>query len=92
MRPAFTYSRAGLACAIIGGYVVRDPDNDALKGRYVYGDSCTGRLSSLLLSPAAGSGNRAFGRVVSPTSFGENALGRVYVTSFTGGVYRLASS
>jgi len=50
------------------------------------------RKGPLLLSPAAGSGNRAFGRVVSPTSFGEDALGRIYVASFTGGVYRLASS
>jgi glucose/arabinose dehydrogenase len=91
VRPAFVYSRAGTPCAVIGGYVVRDPRLPALRGRYVYGDSCTGRLSSLKLREGGASGNRRFATILSPTSFGEDALGRVYVTSLFGRVYRLAA-
>jgi glucose/arabinose dehydrogenase len=89
VRPALVYSRAGLPCAVVGGYVVRDPKLPALRGRYVYGDSCTGRLSSVQLRRGGSSGNRVFGKVISPTSFGEDASGRVYVTSLVGDVYRL---
>lgn len=91
VRPAFVYSRRGLFCAVIGGYVVRDPDLPALRGRYVYGDSCTGRLSSVKLRSGGSSGNALFGKIISPTSFGEDASGRVYVTSLFGKVYRLVA-
>jgi glucose/arabinose dehydrogenase len=91
VRPAFVYSRAGLPCAVIGGYVVRDPKLPALRGRYVYGDSCTGRLSSVKLRAGGSSGNSAFGKILSPSSFGEDARGRVYVTSLFGEVYRLTA-
>ena len=89
VRPALVYSRAGLPCAVVGGYVVRDHKLPALRGRYVYGDSCTGRLSSVKLRRGGSSGNRVFATVISPTSFGEDASGRVYVTSLVGDVYRL---
>ncbi len=91
VRPVLVYSRAGLPCAVIGGYVVRDRANDALYGRYVYADSCSGRLYSTVLRPGRAKGRLKFARIVSPSSFGEDALGRVYVTSLAGDVYRLAA-
>ena len=89
VRPAFVYSRRGLPCAVIGGVVVRDPKLPALRGRYVYGDSCTGKLSSVRLRRGGSSGNARFATIISPTSFGQDARGRVYVTSLFGRVYRL---
>ncbi|HWC25612.1 MAG TPA: PQQ-dependent sugar dehydrogenase, partial [Solirubrobacteraceae bacterium] len=81
-------------CSITGGYVVRDRGVPALNGRYVYGDFCKGQLRSAKLSAGGASGDRAIRgvrRVGELSSFGEDARGRVYVTSLGGSVYRLAA-
>ena len=81
-------------CAIIGGYVVRDPSLGALYGRYLYADLCSGAIRSLQLP--ASSGGRATDDcwtgldVPNPVSFGEDSAGRVYVVAEGGGVYRIA--
>jgi len=81
-------------CSITGGYVVRDAGLPALLGRYVYGDFCAGRLRSANLSAGAAQGDGAIpglAKVEQLSSFGEDARGRVYVTSLNGPVYRLAA-
>lgn len=91
VKPIFAYphSRAG-SCTIIGGYVVHDPLLPALRGRYVYADLCEGELRSLLPHPRRASGDRKLGlHVATPSSFGEDTHGRVYVASLEGPVYRL---
>jgi glucose/arabinose dehydrogenase len=90
--PVITHTHQAGFCSITGGYVVRDRGVPALYGRYVYGDYCNnrlrvaklhaGRVSSRVLSVPAISG---------VSSFGEDASGRVYVTSLTGPVYRFAA-
>ena len=45
--PIHTYPHSGDRCAITGGYVSHDGDVPALRGRYVYGDLCTGEIRSL---------------------------------------------
>jgi hypothetical protein len=78
-------------CSIIGGYVVRDRALGSLYGRYLYGDNCNSDIRSVKLSQTRASGDRATGlRVPGTSSFGEDARGRVYITSLTGPVYRLA--
>jgi hypothetical protein len=81
-------------CAIIGGYVVRDPSLGALYGHYLYTDYCSGVIRALQLPTKAGglaSGDCWTGLTVpSPFSFGEDAQGRTYVTTEAGQVYRLA--
>ena len=78
-------------CSITGGYVVRDRSVPALYGRYVYGDYCKGRLQVATLRPGRATGRRSLPFHVSAlSSFGEDARGRVYVTSLDGPVYRLA--
>ena len=85
-----THRRGGF-CSIIGGYVVRDPQLPALRGRYVYGDFCNSRLRSMRLSRGRATGDRPLGpRVIAVSSFGEDARRRLYVMSVTGAVYRLA--
>jgi glucose/arabinose dehydrogenase len=81
-------------CSVTGGYVVRDKAVPALFGRYVYGDLCKGQLRSARLR--AGSARRdaaipGVAKVEQLSSFGEDALGRVYAVSLTGPVYRFAS-
>jgi glucose/arabinose dehydrogenase len=90
-KPIFAYphSRDG-SCAIIGGYVVGDSRLPSLRGRYVYADLCEGELRSLVPHLNGASGDRRLGlNVESPTSFGEDDQGRIYVCSLEGPVYRL---
>ncbi len=86
--PIHTYPH-GPGCAIIGGYVIRDPHLGGLRGRYVYTDLCTGTLRSLRPSKRRGRHDHALGvRVSNPYSFGE-AHRHLYVASGDGPVYRL---
>lgn len=91
VKPILAYSHdRGGSCTVIGGYVVRDRRLPALRGRYVYADLCEGQLRSLVPQLGRASGDRKLGLAVStPSSFGEDTRGRVYVTSLEGPVYRL---
>ena len=89
VRPIKVYSHAGGACAIIGGYVVRDTRLRSLFHRYVYGDFCTGKIRSLIPDPRGARRDKATGvRVRDLSSFGEGADGALYATSLDGPVYR----
>jgi glucose/arabinose dehydrogenase len=89
VRPIKVYSSSGAACAIVGGYVVRDPRLSSLHGRYVYGDFCTGRVRSLIPGPGGARRDRATGiRIRDLSSFGESGNGSLYATSLDGPVYR----
>jgi glucose/arabinose dehydrogenase len=77
-------------CSITGGIVVRDPRLPALRGRYIFGDFCTGRLESALIrGTAARSVRRTRLHVESLSSFGEDGRRRAYAMSLSGPVYRL---
>ena len=72
-------------CSITGGVVVRDRGLPALRGRYVFGDFCVGRIETARVGPRrARRQRRTRLRVDSLSSFGEDARGRVYVTSLGG--------
>lgn len=91
VKPIFAYPRGrGGSCSVIGGYVVRDRSLHSIYRRYVYADHCEGRLRAL--APRLGRVRRdrplPF-TVPRPASFGEDARGRLYVTSLDGPVYRL---
>ncbi len=91
IKPIFAYphSRDG-SCAIVGGYVVGDRRLPSLYGRYLYADLCEGELRSLVPHLHGASGDRKLGlSVSSPSSFGEDDRGRIYVCSLDGPVYRL---
>jgi glucose/arabinose dehydrogenase len=77
-------------CSITGGVVVRDPVLSSLRGRYVFGDFCRGRLESARLAGGRARSVRTHSVSVSQlSSFGEDARRRVYATSLDGAVYRL---
>jgi glucose/arabinose dehydrogenase len=77
-------------CSITGGLVVRDRGLPALRGRYIWGDYCTGRVESARVSGTALVGVRNTKlHVESLSSFGEDARGRAYALSLAGPVYRL---
>ena len=77
-------------CAVTGGYVYRGRRVPAARGRYFYGDYCTGRVWSV--SP----GRPAEVRVelelgTTLASFGEDEAGELYLVSRTGRVFRLVA-
>ncbi|MFI5028358.1 MAG: PQQ-dependent sugar dehydrogenase [Solirubrobacterales bacterium] len=91
VKPIFAYSHSrNGSCAIVGGYVVHDPRLPSLQGRYLYSDYCEGGLHSLLPRLGRARDDHRLGlSVQSPTSFGEDDRGRIYVCSQLGPVYRL---
>jgi len=89
--PVHEYAHLNGNCSIIGGYVVRDPSLGDLYGRYLYADLCTGELRSLSPGLPLASCDRSEGLDVDiPTSFGEDADGRIYVAERAGTVSRLS--
>ncbi len=89
---AYEHSRDGGSCTIIGGYVVGPGGPAPLRGRYVYADYCSGLVRSLVPHLRRAGGDRKTGlEVASPTSFGEDGRGRIYVCSQEGPVYRLVA-
>jgi glucose/arabinose dehydrogenase len=89
VKPIKVYSSSGNACAIVGGYVVRDRRLRSLRRRYVYGDFCTGKIRSLIPRLGGARKDRSTGvRVRDLSSFGEGANGALYATSLDGPVYR----
>jgi glucose/arabinose dehydrogenase len=90
VRPVIVRSHSADNCSITGGVVVRDRRLGRLRGRYLFGDYCKGRIESTRLSPGRARGTRRTSmQVASLSSFGEDAQGRVYVTSLNGPVYRI---
>ena len=74
-RPRATIARsrstASAACALIGGYVVASKKLKSVRGRYLYGDFCLGKLRSLVPELSGAKKDRALGvRVPSLSSFG----------------------
>lgn len=76
-------------CAIIGGYVSRDPGVGDLLGRYVYGDLCVNTIRSFAAGQPFASDRSEGLQVPNLNSFGEDSCGRLYAVSGSGTVYRL---
>jgi len=94
--PLIEHSHADGWCSITGGYVVRDRNApNAIRGLYVYGDFCLGRIYGAGVSESGRSARtrRISGlpKVEDLASFGEDTRGRVYVVSLSGSVSRLAA-
>jgi glucose/arabinose dehydrogenase len=90
VAPIFEYGHAGDACSVTAGLVMRDARLPALAGSFLYSDLCGGALRSLRVVGGTVAAVSDLGvHVDQPTSFGEDGLGRAYVASLDGAVYRL---
>jgi glucose/arabinose dehydrogenase len=94
--PLFAYGRE-VGTTVTGGYIYRGP-GDALQGTYVFADFGSGRVFSLARRADGAAAvtdltdRLAFepgAQLNRPVSFGEDALGRLYVVDFDGEVFRL---
>jgi glucose/arabinose dehydrogenase len=87
--PVFEYGH-GQGCSVTGGYVYRGKARAAERGRYVFGDYCSGTVWSLRISGGKAQDVRTEPfEVDSLTSFGEDAAGELYATSGNGTIYRI---
>jgi glucose/arabinose dehydrogenase len=91
VSPVVAYRHSDGSCSVIGGYVYRGASVPAARGRYFYGDLCTGTISSFKVGPKgpAGAIVRLPGKVRSITSFGEDANGELYAVGIDGFLYAL---
>jgi glucose/arabinose dehydrogenase len=89
VRPVLVYSHSD-GCSVTGGYVYRGSAVPAAKGRYFYGDYCSGtvwsfRAGNTRLSPA-----KVEGKIDGLSSFGEDGNGELYAVSLNDGtLYKL---
>jgi glucose/arabinose dehydrogenase len=88
IQPIAQYTHAA-GCSVTGGFVYRGNSVPRLKGRYVFGDYCSGTIWSI---PARGGAlRREPVKVAQLTSFGESLDGTtLYAVSGGGTIYRFA--
>lgn len=88
--PQVEYTHAD-GCSITGGFVYRGSALPEIAGRYFYTDYCGGWLRSFRFVNGAATAAREWDvpRLQSPTSFGEDARGELYVIVAGGTVFRL---
>jgi glucose/arabinose dehydrogenase len=91
VKPVFVYgTHTRGRCAIVGGLVTRHRRPRTLRGRYLYGDFCSGELRSFVPSTRRARGDRSLGiRVPELSSLAAGGGGKTYATSLEGPVYRL---
>jgi len=83
--PVAEYRNQSPSCAVTGGYVYRGNRVAFLRGTYVFGDYCSGRIMGLIDGQPLvllASGLRI-------ASFGEDEAGELYVVDHGGGIYRI---
>jgi glucose/arabinose dehydrogenase len=89
--PALAHVHSRAWCGVVGGYVAHRHAPRALRGRYVYGDICSGRLWSARLTGTSliGDARLRLPPVSYLVSLGQDARGRLYAVSILGDVWRL---
>lgn len=93
--PIHDYTHDGGRCSITGGFVYRGAAFPVIEGLYFFSDYCTSEFFALEFTPA-GALDRVhdFGVPVaglSPTAFGEDREGELYVAG-AGKIYRVTAS
>jgi glucose/arabinose dehydrogenase len=86
--PQLVYSHSD-GCSITGGYVYRGANVAAAKGRYIYGDYCSGTIWSFVAGAGRKSAATVAGKIASLSSFGEDASGELYAVGTDGALYQL---
>jgi hypothetical protein len=86
----FEYDHGPGHCSVTGGYVYRGRARPSERGRYVFGDYCSGVVWSLRVESGEARDVRTEPfRIQGLTSFGENTAGELFATAKNGTIYRL---
>jgi len=91
VSPVWSYTHASGSCSITGGYVYRGSAVPAARGRYFFGDFCSGVVWSFKVGKRgrASAVARLDGTVPNLSSFGEDANGELYAVGLDGVLYTL---
>ncbi len=91
IAPVIEYGHDEGRCTVIGGYVYRGAALGAgFQGHYFFADFCTGELWDRAPADAGTQAGEAFATVPgNPSSFGEDAAGELYITSYDGNIYKV---
>jgi glucose/arabinose dehydrogenase len=96
VRPVHEYpTHAGGGCAITGGFVYRGSLVPSARGRYFFGDYCSGRVSSFVLRNGRRADLRSHSALTvagNLSSFGEGPTRELYLVSHGGRIFRLGGS
>ena len=88
--PVVEYSHVDGDCSITGGYVYRGAEIDDLRGRYIFGDFCTGSVWAVVGDGSGGRFEKLLQTGLRITSFAEDAAGRIYLLDrASGGIFLL---
>jgi glucose/arabinose dehydrogenase len=80
--PLVRYRHPARGCAaVIGGYVYRGTEIPAARGRYFFGDTCSGRVWSIRASSPVPTPRQEPFTVAQLSSFGEDAAGELYLVA-----------
>ena len=89
--PVQVYNHA-IGCSVTGGFVYRGKAVPSARGRYFYGDYCSGRMWSFKISSGRATDVRQESQRLSDlSSFGEDTRGELYAVTLSGRLYRLVS-
>ena len=82
-----------LGCSITGGVLYRGPQFARLRGVYLYGDYCTGRIWGLRRNAGAWQSRQLAATALRIAAFGEDEAGEAYVADYSAGaIYRVVDS
>jgi glucose/arabinose dehydrogenase len=94
LPPVTDYSSTGEDCSITGGFVYRGSKAGGLRGAYVYGDYCTGKIWGLRTEGFVRSENQQIADAdFNISSFAQGRDGEIYVLQHSasgGSIYQLA--
>lgn len=95
VAPVHEYTHSE-GCSVTGGYVYRGTAIPSVVGRYFFADFCGDWIRSFRLEGDSGidlmDHTTDLGPVSGISSFGEDALGELYIISIAGTVYRMVAS
>lgn len=93
--PVAEYSHSS-GCSVTGGYVYRGKNVPALRGTYLYADYCSSRFWSFTYAGGKANGQAEITQDITSagapgqvSSFGQDAVGELYVCDFDGTIWRI---
>ena len=88
--PVAEYTHAAGGCSVTGGFVYRGRVSPGLRGIYLYGDYCSGRIWGLERQGNGWNNRQLLASGFTITTFGEDEAGEVYVANAANGsVHRI---
>jgi uncharacterized protein (TIGR03437 family) len=79
--PIAEYAHADGGCSVTGGYVYRGRLSPGLRGIYLYGDLCSGRIWGIERQGSAWANRQLLASGFSITTFGQDESGEIYVAN-----------